>query len=72
MKNVVKKIEEAGSEKILLTERGATFGYNNLVVDMRSFPIMRSTGYPVIFDLQHIVYNFQVVQVQNQLVIANT
>ena len=38
MKNVVKKIEEAGSEKILLTERGATFGYNNLVVDMRSFP----------------------------------
>lgn len=37
MKNVVKKLEEAGSEKILLTERGASFGYNNLVVDMRSF-----------------------------------
>ena len=55
MKNVVKKIEEAGSEKILLTERGATFGYNNLVVDMRSFPIMRSTGYPVIFDATHSV-----------------
>lgn len=55
MKNVVRKIEEAGSEKILLTERGATFGYNNLVVDMRSFPIMRSTGYPVIFDATHSV-----------------
>ena len=55
MKNVVKKIEEAGSNKILLTERGATFGYNNLVVDMRSFPIMRATGYPVIFDATHSV-----------------
>ena len=44
LKNVVKKLEEAGSEKILLTERGASFGYNNLVVDMRSFPIMRSTS----------------------------
>lgn len=55
MKNVVKKLEEAGSEKILLTERGASFGYNNLVVDMRSFPIMRSTGYPVIFDATHSV-----------------
>lgn len=55
MKNVVKKLEEAGSEKILLTERGASFGYNNLVVDMRSFPIMRATGYPVIFDATHSV-----------------
>ncbi len=55
MKNVVKKIEEAGSEKILLTERGASFGYHNLVVDMRSFPIMRSIGYPVIFDATHSV-----------------
>lgn len=55
MKNVVKKVEEAGSQKILLTERGATFGYNNLVVDMRSFPIMRSMGYPVIFDATHSV-----------------
>lgn len=55
MLNVVKKLEEAGSQKILLTERGASFGYNNLVVDMRSFPIMRSSGYPVIFDATHSV-----------------
>lgn len=55
MKNVVRKLEEGGSDKILLTERGASFGYNNLVVDMRSFPIMRSTGYPVIFDATHSV-----------------
>ena len=50
MRNVVDKLHESGSENILLTERGASFGYNNLVVDMRSFPIMRSFGYPVIFD----------------------
>jgi len=55
MRNVVDKIHESGSEKILLTERGASFGYNNLVVDMRSFPIMRSFGYPVIFDGTHSV-----------------
>ena len=55
MKNVVDKIEFAGSEKILLTERGASFGYNNLVVDMRSLPIMRRFGYPVIFDGTHSV-----------------
>ncbi len=55
MKNVVKKIEEGGSNKIMLTERGASFGYHNLVVDMRSFPIMRSMGYPVIFDATHSV-----------------
>lgn len=55
MSNVVDKLHEAGSENILLTERGATFGYNNLVVDMRSFPIMRSFGYPVIFDATHSV-----------------
>ncbi len=55
MKNVVKKIEEGGSNKIMLTERGASFGYHNLVVDMRSFPIMRATGYPVIFDATHSV-----------------
>lgn len=55
MKNVVDKIKSAGNEKILLTERGASFGYNNLVVDMRSFPIMRSFGYPVIFDATHSV-----------------
>ena len=50
MKNVVAKIEEAGNRKILLTERGASFGYNNLVTDMRSLVILRGLGYPVIFD----------------------
>lgn len=53
--HVIEKITSAGNEKILITERGATFGYNNLVVDMRSFPIMRSFGYPVIFDATHSV-----------------
>ncbi len=52
-KNIVEKLQEAGCEKILLTERGASFGYNNLVVDMRSFPIMRSFGVPVVFDVTH-------------------
>jgi 2-dehydro-3-deoxyphosphooctonate aldolase (KDO 8-P synthase) len=52
-KNIVDKLREAGSEKILLTERGASFGYNNLVVDLRSFPIMRSFGVPVVFDVTH-------------------
>jgi 2-dehydro-3-deoxyphosphooctonate aldolase (KDO 8-P synthase) len=55
MKNVVAKIREAGNENIMLTERGVTFGYNNLVVDMRSLPIMRSLGYPVVFDATHSV-----------------
>ena len=55
MKNVVVKLEESGTKKIMLTERGATFGYNNLVVDMRGLPIMRSFGYPVIFDGTHSV-----------------
>ncbi len=55
MRNVVDKLHEGGCSQILLTERGATFGYNNLVVDMRSFPIMRSYGYPVIFDGTHSV-----------------
>jgi 2-dehydro-3-deoxyphosphooctonate aldolase (KDO 8-P synthase) len=53
--NVVKKIESTGNRNILLTERGASFGYNNLVVDMRSFPILAKTGYPVIFDVTHSV-----------------
>jgi 2-dehydro-3-deoxyphosphooctonate aldolase (KDO 8-P synthase) len=53
MKNVVDKIREAGNEQILLTERGASFGYNNLVVDFRSFPIMQSFGCPVVFDVTH-------------------
>lgn len=55
MRNVVDKLHESGNEDILLTERGASFGYNNLVVDMRTFPIMRSFGYPVIFDGTHSV-----------------
>jgi len=55
MRQVVKKAEEAGGRKILLTERGTTFGYNNLVADMRSIPIMRRFGYPVIFDATHSV-----------------
>ncbi|OCL25606.1 3-deoxy-8-phosphooctulonate synthase [Orenia metallireducens] len=55
IEQVVKKIESTGNEKILLTERGVSFGYNNLVVDMRSFPIMRDTGYPVVFDATHSV-----------------
>ena len=53
MKNVVVKLEESGNSNILLTERGATFGYNNLVVDMRSLVLMRDHGYPVIFDATH-------------------
>ncbi len=52
-KNIVEKLQNAGSKKILLTERGASFGYNNLVVDLRSFPIMRSFGVPVVFDVTH-------------------
>ncbi|MFW6006996.1 MAG: 3-deoxy-8-phosphooctulonate synthase, partial [Halanaerobiales bacterium] len=53
--NVVKKVESTGNKKILLTERGTSFGYNNLVVDMRSLVIMRETGYPVVFDATHSV-----------------
>src|SRR5438045_1821523 len=53
VRNIVDKVREAGCEKLLLTERGASFGYNNLVVDMRSFPIMRSFGVPVVFDVTH-------------------
>lgn len=55
MKNVVEKIESQGNSKILLTERGTSFGYNNLVVDMRSLVIMGGFGYPVIFDATHSV-----------------
>lgn len=55
MEHVVRKAVEAGTHKILLTERGTTFGYNNLVADMRSIPIMRRFGYPVIFDATHSV-----------------
>ena len=52
-KNIVDKARAAGCERLLLTERGASFGYNNLVVDMRSLPIMRSFGVPVVFDVTH-------------------
>ncbi|MDA7705195.1 3-deoxy-8-phosphooctulonate synthase [Rickettsiales bacterium] len=55
MNNVVKKLEESGNEQILLTERGVSFGYNTLVSDMRSLPIMAKTGYPVIYDATHSV-----------------
>ncbi len=55
MKNVAGKIADSGNQNIILTERGASFGYNNLVVDMRSFPVMRATGYPVVFDATHSV-----------------
>ncbi len=55
MQNVIEKIESTGNKNILLTERGSCFGYNNLVVDMKSLPIMRSFGYPVVFDATHSV-----------------
>ncbi|MFN3346123.1 MAG: 3-deoxy-8-phosphooctulonate synthase [Chloroherpetonaceae bacterium] len=55
MKNVAKKLEAGGATNILLTERGTTFGYNNLVVDFRSLPQMRALGYPVVFDATHSV-----------------
>jgi 2-dehydro-3-deoxyphosphooctonate aldolase (KDO 8-P synthase) len=55
MKNVAGKIAASGNDNIILTERGASFGYNNLVVDMRSFPVLRATGYPVVFDATHSV-----------------
>jgi 2-dehydro-3-deoxyphosphooctonate aldolase (KDO 8-P synthase) len=53
--NAAEKIASTGNEKIILTERGTSFGYQNLVVDMRSFPIMRKLGYPVVFDVTHSV-----------------
>jgi 2-dehydro-3-deoxyphosphooctonate aldolase (KDO 8-P synthase) len=53
MRHAVAKIAAAGNERIILTERGASFGYHNLVVDMRAFPIMRGFGYPVVFDVTH-------------------
>lgn len=55
MTNIVKKMESFGNERIMLCERGASFGYNTLVSDMRSLPIMAKTGYPVIFDATHSV-----------------
>ena len=55
MSNVVEKLAAAGNDKIILTERGASFGYQNLVVDMRSFPILQELGHPVVFDVTHSV-----------------
>src|SRR5438874_4590645 len=55
MSNVVEKIASTGNDKIIPTERGASFGYQNLVVDMRSFPILKKLGYPVVFDVTHSV-----------------
>jgi 2-dehydro-3-deoxyphosphooctonate aldolase (KDO 8-P synthase) len=55
MRNVAKKMEAFGNTQVMLCERGVSFGYNNLVVDMRSLPIMAQTGYPVIFDATHAV-----------------
>ena len=55
MVNVVEKVRASGSEDLLLTERGSSFGYNNLVVDFRGLPIMRGFGYPVVFDATHSV-----------------
>ena len=55
MGNAIEKIESAGNQKILLTERGTSFGYNNLVSDMRAIPIMQRFGYPVVFDATHSV-----------------
>jgi 2-dehydro-3-deoxyphosphooctonate aldolase (KDO 8-P synthase) len=55
MINVVEKVRWAGSEDLLLTERGSSFGYNNLIVDFRGLPIMRAFGYPVVFDATHSV-----------------
>jgi len=53
VRNIIEKIEAAGNRQIMITERGTSFGYNNLVVDMRAFPIMRQFGYPVVFDATH-------------------
>ena len=55
MRNAIKKVESTGNKNILVTERGTSFGYGNLVVDMRSFEIMRELGYPVIYDATHSV-----------------
>jgi 2-dehydro-3-deoxyphosphooctonate aldolase (KDO 8-P synthase) len=55
MSHTARKIVSTGNDRIVLTERGSTFGYNNLVVDMRSIPTMRSLGYPVVFDATHSV-----------------
>lgn len=55
IERIVAKVESTGNKNIILTERGTVFGYNNLVVDMRSFSIMKETGYPVVFDVTHAI-----------------
>jgi 2-dehydro-3-deoxyphosphooctonate aldolase (KDO 8-P synthase) len=55
MGNVAEKIASSGNTKVILTERGASFGYNNLIVDMRSFPVLAKLGYPVVYDVTHSV-----------------
>jgi len=55
MGNVAEKVASTGNTKIILTERGTSFGYQNLVVDMRAFPVMQKTGYPVVYDVTHSV-----------------
>lgn len=58
MKNIIEKLEGVGNHNILLTERGTCFGYRTLITDFRSFPIMRSLGYPVVFDPTHTLRNY--------------
>lgn len=53
MRHAIAKVTATGNQKVIITERGYSFGYNNLVVDMRAFPMMRSLGYPVIYDVTH-------------------
>src|SRR5512136_1451890 len=53
MRHAIDKVTGSGNERVLVTERGVSFGYNNLVVDMRAFPILRALGYPVVFDVTH-------------------
>ena len=55
MKSLIKKVEDSGNKKIMVTDRGVTFGYNNLVSDFRAIPIMKEFGYPVVFDATHSV-----------------
>jgi len=53
MRHAIAKVTATGNKKVIVTERGYSFGYNNLVVDMRAFPILRSLGYPVVYDVTH-------------------
>jgi 2-dehydro-3-deoxyphosphooctonate aldolase (KDO 8-P synthase) len=53
MKHAIAKVVDSGNAQVFVTERGFTFGYNNLVVDMRAFPMLRSLGYPVVYDATH-------------------